>query len=41
MHAFGVCDDPQYFYSYIDGLYEGLGATPDRIGGATAQDTFE
>jgi len=27
MHAYGVCDDPEYFYSYIDELYKGLGWT--------------
>ena len=35
MHAYGVCDDPEYFYNYIDGLYEGLGWT-----GGTARDTL-
>ena len=24
--GYGVCDDEQYFYDFIDGLYEGLGA---------------
>ena len=33
VHAYGVCDDEEYFYDFIDGLYELLGATPDRIGG--------
>lgn len=23
--AYGVCDDPDYFYEYIDGIFEGLG----------------
>lgn len=32
VHAYGVCDDPDYFYDYIDGLYSGLGATPDVVG---------
>ena len=27
MHAYGVCDDPEYFYTYIDELYKGLGWT--------------
>ncbi|KAI8473149.1 MAG: tryptophan synthase beta subunit-like PLP-dependent enzyme [Monoraphidium minutum] len=25
VHAYGVCDDPDYFYDYVDGLYRGLG----------------
>lgn len=32
VHAYGVCDDEEYFYDFIDGLYQLLGATPDRIG---------
>ncbi|CAK0786246.1 hypothetical protein CVIRNUC_009459 [Coccomyxa viridis] len=32
VHAYGVCDDEEYFYDFIDGLYKLLGATPDRIG---------
>lgn len=28
LHAYGVCDDPDYFYDYIDGLLGGLGAEP-------------
>lgn len=32
VHAFGVCDDPGYFYDYIDGLFQGLGATKDTVG---------
>ena len=32
VHAYGVCDDPDYFYDYIDGLYAGLGARPDVVG---------
>lgn len=31
----GVCDDPDYFYDYIDGLYAGLGWS-----GAGARDTL-
>lgn len=23
VRAYGVCDDPQYFYDYVDGLYQG------------------
>ena len=30
-----MCDDPDYFYKYIDGLYEGLGWS-----GASARDTL-
>ena len=32
VHAYGVCDDEEYFYDFIDRLYQLLGATPDRIG---------
>jgi len=32
LHAFGVCDDPDYFYDYIDGLYADMGATPAAVG---------
>lgn len=35
VHAYGVCDDPDYFYDYIDGLYHGLGWT-----GPGARDTL-
>ena len=44
LHAMGVCDDPQYFYDYIDGLLKGMGATKDTTGPAGltrfAQDTI-
>ena len=26
MHAFSVCDDPDYFYDYVQGLFDGLQA---------------
>ena len=32
IHAYGVCDDEEYFYNFIDGIYKDLGATPDRLG---------
>ena len=32
LHAMGVCDDPDYFYNYMDGLLEGMGATKETIG---------
>ena len=32
VHAYGVCDDPPYFYRFCDGLLEGMGATPDVVG---------
>lgn len=32
LHAMGVCDDPDYFYNYMDGLLEGMGATKGTIG---------
>lgn len=25
VHAYGVCDTPEYFYDYIDGLFDGIG----------------
>jgi D-cysteine desulfhydrase len=34
VHAYGVCDDPAYFYDYVDGLLAALGATPQAIGGS-------
>ena len=33
IHAYGVCDDEDYFYDFIDNIFKDLGATPDRIGG--------
>ena len=35
IHAYGVCDDEEYFYDFIDGIYKDLGATPDRVGKAS------
>ena len=32
LHAMGVCDDPDYFYKYMAGLLEGMGATRETIG---------
>ena len=32
MHAYGVCDDEEYFYNFIDGIFADLGATPDVLG---------
>lgn len=26
VHAFSVCDDPNYFYNFVQGLIDGLGA---------------
>ena len=31
LHAMGVCDDPQYFSDYIDGLLKGMGVD-DTVG---------
>ena len=25
VHAYGVCDDPEYFYNYIDYIYNEMG----------------
>ena len=32
VHAYGVCDDEEYFYSFIQGIFDDLGATSDRLG---------
>lgn len=32
--AYGVCDDPEYFYAFIQGLLDGLGATLQAVGNA-------
>lgn len=29
VHAFSVCDDPNYFYNFVQGLIDGLGAGSD------------
>ena len=29
MTAYGVCDDPEYFYDYVQGLVGGMGARED------------
>lgn len=29
--AYGVCDDPEYFYSYIDGIFKDLGAPSGKL----------
>lgn len=36
VHAYGVCDTPEYFYSFVDGLLEGLGAGRAAVGAAAA-----
>lgn len=36
VHAYGVCDDPAYFYGFCDGLLAGLGATPEVVGSNAA-----
>lgn len=36
--AYTVCDSPAYFYSYIQSLFDGLGATPEACGGAALSD---
>lgn len=33
VHAFGVCDDEEYFYHFIDGLLADIGASRDAVGG--------
>ena len=32
LHAMGVCDDPVYFYEYIDGLLTGMGVDHASLG---------
>ena len=32
LHAMGVCDDPDYFYNYMDGLLKGMGANKETTG---------
>lgn len=32
IHAYGVCDDEEYFYDFIDDIFKDIGATPDRVG---------
>jgi 1-aminocyclopropane-1-carboxylate deaminase/D-cysteine desulfhydrase-like pyridoxal-dependent ACC family enzyme len=32
VHAYGVCDDPEYFYGFIDGILEGMGAGLEVVG---------
>ena len=32
VHAYGVCDDPEYFYDFIQGILDDMGATPSVIG---------
>ncbi|CAL8464045.1 g3580 [Coccomyxa elongata] len=32
VHAYGVCDDEEYFYNFIDGILTDMGATPDVLG---------
>ena len=38
VHAYGVCDDPEYFYDYIDGLIDCMtrGLTTEVTGTAAA-----
>lgn len=33
--AYGVCDSPDYFHDYIDGLFQQMGATQDAIGASS------
>jgi D-cysteine desulfhydrase family pyridoxal phosphate-dependent enzyme len=39
VHAYGVCDDPAYFYDYCQEILDGMGATADAIG-ARSKDLF-
>lgn len=31
VHAYGVCDTPEYFYDFIEGILSDMGATPHVI----------
>ena len=35
VHGYGVCDDPEYFYDFIQGILDGLGANADKLGAPT------
>ena len=37
LHAYGVCDNPEYFYNYMDSILSGMGAT-HALSGETARD---
>lgn len=37
VHAYGVCDTPDIFYSDIDALFSEIGATPEVVGEHCAQ----
>ena len=39
LHAYGVCDDPAYFYREIRQMYEDLGALP-LLEGSNVEDLF-
>ena len=39
VHAYGVCDDPKYFYDYCQEILDGMGATAEVVG-ATSRDLF-
>jgi hypothetical protein len=32
VHSYGVCDSPDFFYDFIDGLLEGVGAGRAALG---------
>ena len=36
VHAYGVCDDPKYFYDYCQEILDGMGASADIIGASSA-----
>ncbi|XP_042405863.1 putative D-cysteine desulfhydrase 1, mitochondrial [Zingiber officinale] len=41
VHAFSVWDDPNYFYNFVQGLIDGLGARSDAHDLVEIQDEFK
>jgi len=41
IHAYGVCDTPQYFYEYCQELLDHMGGSRDALQGTGAEDLFE
>jgi len=40
VHAYGVCDDEEYFYSYCQEILNDMGATSEVLGGFSSRDLF-
>ena len=41
IHAYGVCDTPQYFYEYCQEILDDMGGSRDVLQGKGAEDLFE